>query len=266
MLKEPLSIRTTSMMFLIALSYLLFAASMMTWMVFLWRGSLPLNAINLDDEVTKLGFDSALSMAFFVQHSGMIRRPFRRFLVKFGIGAEYHGAIYSIASSVVLLLAVVPWQKSTYMVAAPKGIVIRSLMRTMFVLAILGMFWAMYALKAFDVCGVDPILKKIGMKDPQPPMPLRLSGPYYYVRHPNYFCCLVLIWACPDLSLDRLLHNVMWSTWVVVGTFLEERDLVVDFGGPYRDYMNKVPMLLPWRVGTFVWTKPKRNAVEQKED
>jgi protein-S-isoprenylcysteine O-methyltransferase Ste14 len=35
---------------------------------------------------------------------------------------------------------------------------------------------------------------------------------------------------------------------MVVGTVLEERDLVAAFGDAYREYQRKVPMLIPCRV------------------
>jgi len=35
--------------------------------------------------------------------------------------------------------------------------------------------------------------------------------------------------------------------WIVVGTVFEERDLVADFGGAYRRFQQRVPMLVPWR-------------------
>ena len=95
-------------------------------------------------------------------------------------------------------------------------------------------------------------------------MTLRMSGPYRYVRHPFYFCCLVLFWSCPNLTFDRLLYNVVWSIWLVVGTFLEERDLVMDFGDQYRDYQRKVPMLIPWLVMSEQ-TKAKPNVLETKK-
>jgi protein-S-isoprenylcysteine O-methyltransferase Ste14 len=45
------------------------------------------------------------------------------------------------------------------------------------------------------------------------------------------------------------LFNVLWTTWVVVGARLEERDLVELYGDAYRTYQRQVPMLLP-RPGT----------------
>jgi len=213
-------------------------------MVFLFYGSLNLVNLNLG-EIAGLGLDASLSLAFFIQHSVMIRRSFRRWLAKF-IRAEYHGALFTIASGVVLLILVAFWQKSAYVLAAPQGIICW-LMRAVFILAILGAYLGFRALGSFDGFGVSPILNDLRGKDPRS-MPFIVRGPYRWVRHPLYFFCLLLIWSCPALSLDRLLYNVLWSTWILVGSVLEERDLVADFGASYRDYQRKVPMLIPWRI------------------
>lgn len=74
-----------------------------------------------------------------------------------------------------------------------------------------------------------------------------IRGPYLWVRHPLYFFVLILVWSFPDISLDRLLFNVLWTLWIVFGTHLEEKDLLAKFGEPYRQYQKAVPMLFPWR-------------------
>jgi len=76
-------------------------------------------------------------------------------------------------------------------------------------------------------------------------MPFTVRGPYRWVRHPLYLFCLLMIWAYPHMTMDRVLFNVLFTVWIVVGTVLEERDLVVAFGDSYREYQRKVPMLLP---------------------
>jgi protein-S-isoprenylcysteine O-methyltransferase Ste14 len=68
------------------------------------------------------------------------------------------------------------------------------------------------------------------------------------VRHPLYFFVIVAIWACPALSLDRILLGVLCTFWIAAGAMLEERDMVAQFGDAYRAYQRKVPMLLPWRL------------------
>ena len=80
---------------------------------------------------------------------------------------------------------------------------------------------------------------------PPPAAGFVARGLYRYVRHPLYLFTLLLIWGTSRLSTDRLLFNVLWTAWIVVGTKLEERDLLVDFGPAYRRYQAQVPMLIP---------------------
>ena len=88
------------------------------------------------------------------------------------------------------------------------------------------------------------------------PQQIVAKGPYRWVRHPLYLFVIVLIWSCPVLTLDRLIFNIMWTFWIVIGTFLEDRDLHREFGSQYREYSSRVPMLIPYRIlrnklGTF---------------
>jgi len=57
-----------------------------------------------------------------------------------------------------------------------------------------------------------------------------------------------MFWSHPVVSADRLLFNILWTGWVIVGTVLEERDMVAHFGDAYREYQAKVPMLLPLHI------------------
>jgi protein-S-isoprenylcysteine O-methyltransferase Ste14 len=68
------------------------------------------------------------------------------------------------------------------------------------------------------------------------------------VRHPLYFSILLLFWCYPDLTLDRLLFDILWTAWICVGTMWEETDLTNEFGDAYRQYRRTVPMLIPWRA------------------
>jgi protein-S-isoprenylcysteine O-methyltransferase Ste14 len=196
-------------------------------------------------ETEKLWLNASLSVAFFIQHSFMIRRPYRKWLAEF-IRVEYHGALYTIASGVVLLMIVVFWQKSANTFAAPQGI-FRWMMHAVYFLSIAGMAWGIRALGSFDPFGFSPILYHMrGKKEPSRPFVAR--GPYCWVRHPLYLFSLLMIWSCPDLTLDRLLFNVLWTAWIIIGAVLEERDLVATYGEAYRSYQSKVPMLIPYRI------------------
>jgi methanethiol S-methyltransferase len=199
--------------------------------------------LGFSDTVVLL-WDAILSMAFFLQHSGMVRKAFRARMAVF-VPQRYQGAIYSIASGVVLIIVVVLWQRSEMQLLRLEGLPLW-IARGCSLLAILIFAWSIHALGSFDMFGLRPIKSHIHGQS-NLPSEFVVRGPYRWVRHPLYLCVLVLIWASPDLTADRLLFNVLWTVWIVVGTILEETDLLADFGDVYRDYQRKVPMLFPWR-------------------
>jgi len=217
------------------------SASFIAFLIFLYAGSL--NWVNLGmNEVGRLMVNTLLSFAFFLQHSGMIRRSFRRRLDSF-IPPHFQGAVYTMVSSLVLLASVMFWQGSDRILLQVNGLP-GGIMHIFYWLSILGICWAMLALRSFDIFGLNPILKSLGGKPP-PSMPFTIRGPYRWVRHPLYLFMIVLFWSCPIITTDRLLFNILWTIWVIVGTILEERDLAEDFGDAYRDYQANVPMLFP---------------------
>ena len=67
-------------------------------------------------------------------------------------------------------------------------------------------------------------------------------------RHPWYLAVFILLWA-RDFTLARLMINVVLSAYLLVGTLLEERKLIIEFGEKYKAYQRQVSMFIPlkWR-------------------
>ena len=192
-----------------------------------------------------LPWDALLSLAFFVQHSGMVRRPVRARLAAI-VPARYQGALYSIASGAVLALVVVLWQPSETRLFELEGVP-RWIALTLSILAAVAFVLSTVTLgRSFDPLGLGPIRAHLRGRADRPG-DFVARGPYLWVRHPLYSCVLVLFWTNPAVSADQLLLSVMWTAWIVVGTALEERDLIAEFGEAYRAYQRQVPMLIPWR-------------------
>lgn len=72
------------------------------------------------------------------------------------------------------------------------------------------------------------------------------SGILGIIRHPWYTGGILIIWA-RDMSLLTLWINIVVSAYLVIGAFLEERKLLREFGGSYREYQKRVSMLFPWK-------------------
>jgi protein-S-isoprenylcysteine O-methyltransferase Ste14 len=225
------------------LSALLGGVSLLGFGLFLALGPLEIVPLNLD-LTTALAWDGVLCLAFFVQHSVMLRRPFRARVGRV-LESHYQPALYSIASGTFLLLLLVLWQRTPLMLLSVEGAP-RWILRGLFLATGPAFLWSIRALGGFDTFGLEPIRAHLRGTEPRT-MPLAIRGPYRWVRHPLYSLFIVMIWTFPDLTADRLLFNVLFTAWIVLGSALEERDLAREFGDPYRTYQSQVPMLLPWR-------------------
>jgi len=233
---------------MIILALVLGGGSLALLAVFLFLG--PVSPVDLGwGEAGILLFDTLLSLAFFAQHSGMVRKGFKRWSDRF-VPSYCEGAVYTIASGVALIVVVVFWQDSSRMVLSVGG-PLRWAMRSLFVIGLVGFQLSARALGSFDPLGISPVVEHLRGRKPSSPMPLTIRGSYRWVRHPLYSFTILMIWSYPDITTDRLLFNVLWTVWIVIGACLEERDMIAGFGEDYCEYRRRVPMLVPWkgRVG-----------------
>lgn len=73
-----------------------------------------------------------------------------------------------------------------------------------------------------------------------------VSGIHRIIRHPWYLGGILIVWA-QVLSVSTILINMVISVYFIIGAILEERKLVLEFGEKYREYQQRVSMLIPWR-------------------
>jgi protein-S-isoprenylcysteine O-methyltransferase Ste14 len=64
------------------------------------------------------------------------------------------------------------------------------------------------------------------------------------IRHPWYTGVVLLLWA-RDLDVASFVTSGVLTAYILVGTLLEERKLVHEFGDAYRDYQRRVSMFVP---------------------
>ena len=80
---------------------------------------------------------------------------------------------------------------------------------------------------------------------------LDTSGVLSITRHPWYLASILLIWA-RQLDVTAITLNVIFTSYLIVGTCLEEKKLISEFGEKYAAYQNRVSMLIPFK---WVWSK-----------
>ena len=75
---------------------------------------------------------------------------------------------------------------------------------------------------------------------------LDTSGILGITRHPWYLSTMLLIWA-RQLDASAIFINVILTFYLIVGTYLEEKKLVREFGEKYLIYQKSVSMLIPYK-------------------
>ena len=76
------------------------------------------------------------------------------------------------------------------------------------------------------------------------------TGVLGLIRHPWYVAVFIFLWT-RDLTAGTIIVNYVLSTYLIVGTLLEERKLVIEFGQEYQRYQERVSMFIPfeWLIG-----------------
>lgn len=77
---------------------------------------------------------------------------------------------------------------------------------------------------------------------------LLTTGLNAWVRHPIYFGTLLgmLGYLLISPTIKNLIFFTCFSIYLLIGTYIEERKLLIIFGEEYRHYQHKVRMLIPF--------------------
>ncbi len=74
------------------------------------------------------------------------------------------------------------------------------------------------------------------------------TGIFGVIRHPWYAGSLLLVWSgLAVYTASTTITASILSIYLVMGTFLEERKIVAEYGESYRNYQKDVSMLFPWK-------------------
>jgi methanethiol S-methyltransferase len=194
-----------------------------------------------------LAIDLLLLGLFAVQHSGMARPAFKRWWTRY-VPAPIERSTYVLASSLVLILLFWQWRTLPLTIwqvdNEPAGWALYALAAAGWLLVLSGTF----VINHFDLFGLRQVWFYARRRHPGGDAPFVTRAYYRIVRHPLMLGFLIAFWSTPSMSLGHLLFALMTTGYIVAAVrFLEERDLVAQFGDTYRAYQQDVPMLLPWR-------------------
>tara|TARA_X000001036_G_C20095971_1_gene569135 strand:- start:110 stop:475 length:366 start_codon:yes stop_codon:yes gene_type:complete len=90
-----------------------------------------------------------------------------------------------------------------------------------------------------------PHLRSIESGRPTPKQQFVALPPYSLIRQPMNLGIVLMLWAMPEVSADRLLLMVALTLWIAFVAPIEERDAELSFGDGYTRYKERTPRWLP---------------------
>jgi protein-S-isoprenylcysteine O-methyltransferase Ste14 len=176
--------------------------------------------------ISALVVDGALLLLFAVQHSVMARPAFKRVWTRV-VPKSVERSTYVLFASLVLALLFWQWQPIPAVVWSVQGSIATTILMGLFWLFGLHQVWA----------------RLLGRSMPEPVFRTPLF--YKRVRHPLYLGFVIAFWSTPVMSVGHLVFAVATTGYILVAIWFEERDLIALFGDQYRQYRQRVAMLVP---------------------
>ena len=188
--------------------------------------------------------DLLLMALFGLQHSGMARPAFKAFLTR-RVPEALERTVYVVMASLAVWVLCLGWQPLPRQLWSADGVA-GAVLDAGFWLGFLLVYAATLLLNHFHLLGISQAYRRYVTRVPDATSDrLQVHGPYRLVRHPLMTGLLLCFWCASTFTAGHLLWAVGLTGYILLGTFLEERDLIARFGAAYRTYATRVPAFFP---------------------
>ena len=187
--------------------------------------------------------DTLLVLVFALQHSVMARDWFKSKINKI-IPSASERATYVLLSGIALILIVLYWQPIDGNIWDLQDNFLWWVLTGLMIFGWLFSVVATFVINHFELFGLQQGYYHLKNKK-TPDISFQENFLYKFIRHPIQLGVLIGIWFTPIMTFGHLLLSFLFSVYIFVGLYYEEKDLVKELGEAYIDYKNRRGMIIP---------------------
>jgi protein-S-isoprenylcysteine O-methyltransferase Ste14 len=217
---------------------LLFVAALVSFaVVYGWQLRLP--APSGDSAWQDAIINVLLFTIFALHHSVMARTGAKAWITRV-VPPDLERSVYVWIASLLFLAVCWGWR--------PLPGVLWHILGPGLMIYVLQLFGLYITLAAARMVGIWE-LSGVTQPDHSKAIEFRADGPFSLVRHPIYLGWVLLVFATPVMTMNRLLFAVISTAYLVVAIPFEERSLLESYPEQYGAYQRQ----MRWRLIPFVW-------------
>jgi methanethiol S-methyltransferase len=187
--------------------------------------------------------DAALIFIFGLQHAVMARPAFKRWWTRI-IPPAIERSTFVLIATLLTALFCWQWRPIPTVIWDLHAPLARGLIYAQFCLGVFLAYFSSFLIDHFDLFGLRQVWLRFRGK-PYTQRAFAERSVYRMVRHPLMLGLLIAFWSAPTMTVGHALFAGLFTAYILVGTRMEEHDLMAQHGAQYEDYRRRTPMLLP---------------------
>lgn len=200
-----------------------------------------------DGTVTTVGLAIAINVGlislFGIQHTIMARPAFKAWWTRI-IPAAAERSTFVLTTVGILALMFWQWRPiegTLWSIEAPAA---RAAVWAVFALGWGTVLLSTFLINHFDLFGLRQVTL-YAMGKEYTPVDIKINSLYRIIRNPLMTGFIIAFWAVPTMTYSGLVFAITYTTYIMIGTLFEERDIALELGDEYRDYRAETPKFLP---------------------